>query len=143
MAYNDTRVEAGAKRFRVSRVATVAEEVALLFGTVAAKLVLVFAPVFAGLIDSALTRMGLASPVLSEPVGSALTDMRAWVLGFSLLWYVLVTLWWILHYPIDPEHHDFEWYAMHVGLAALGLYAWALVPAVVSIFVAVFPAGIG
>lgn len=143
MADNDTRVEAGAKRPRISRVATVAEEVALFFGTAAANLAFVFAPVFAFLAEGALTQIGLGSPDVSEPVGSALSGIRAWVLSYSLLWYVLVTLWWILHYPIDPEHHDSERYAIHVGLAALGLYAWALVPAVVSLIVAVFPAGIG
>lgn len=141
MARDNTPFQDEAQRSSVAQVAAVLGEVALCFGEVLLRLVFFLAPAFAVLIEGALTGIGPGGPDIAAPLDAALTDIRAWILGFSMLWWSVVGLWWIFHYPMDPEHHDFEWYATHVGFAVFGLYAWALVPAVAGLTVAVFPTG--
>lgn len=136
MADNEPTVRSEAQRSMLSRVAAVTGAVALFFADASLRLGFVFAPIFASLLDeSALSQTGLGSPDIPEPLGSTLTDIRAWVLGFSLLWWGVVGLWWIFSYPQDPDHHDFEWYAIHAAFPVLGLYVWALAPTVVAILV--------
>lgn len=143
MADNHTPVQAGEKQPRISKAATVAEEVALFFGTAAAKLAFVFAPIGAVLVKSALTSVGLGGPDVPAPLGSTLNEVSGVIFGFSVLWWLLFGLWWIFHYPVDPEHYDFDWYAIHAAFPALGLYVWALAPTVATLTISTFAVGSG